>query len=245
MYKLEQATPATGVGTVLKAQPVKWGGVTWTKEKGEESGRGMRIEVEKEDAEEDKGEEVEVVRTGHIGEEGGENKTHEEHPEAEAAENKEEVRGDGYDLHKRNPKLCRAEQTGLWELLYLVKHYNYLVRKFGCMILEGKAGEIDNKSNPMVDFAHGAVINQLVLQNVEQVASYAITPAENTGATENKLDCWTEKEGLNVDNFRERTFQDEGFLRVYFEQKIQRLDALECRRARQARRTTGDGDFER
>lgn len=46
-------------------------------------------------------------------------------------------------------------------------------------------------------------------------------------------------------NFRERTFEDEQFLRVYFEQKIQKLDALERKRARESKRTTSKLDFER
>ena len=179
MYKLEQATPAPGAATVLKAQPAKWAGVARTREKGDEGGGEMRIEAEKEDAEDDEGDEVEVVRTGRIQEEGGEDEAHEEGPEEEA---EEEVRGEGYDPQKRNPKFCGAEQTGLWELLCLAEHYNYLVRKFARMILEGKAGDIDYKGNPMADFARGAVINRLVLRNVKQVASNARTPADSTSA---------------------------------------------------------------
>ena len=38
-----------------------------------------------------------------------------------------------------------------------------------------------------------------------------------------KLGRWAKKEGLNMENYREKTFEDEGYLRTYFETKIEKL----------------------
>lgn len=50
------------------------------------------------------------------------------------------------------------------------------------------------------------------------------TAARQAKNERKKLGRWIQKEGLNMENFREKTFEDEGYLRTYFETKIQKLN---------------------
>ena len=38
---------------------------------------------------------------------------------------------------------------------------------------------------------------------------------------------WAKKEGLTVENYKEKTFEDENYLRLYFQQKIEKFNAIE------------------
>jgi hypothetical protein len=47
------------------------------------------------------------------------------------------------------------------------------------------------------------------------------------------LGRWAKKEGINIENYKQKTFEDENYLRLYYEQKILKLNALEKKKEQQ------------
>jgi hypothetical protein len=203
---------------LLKEKPVVNNLLIYTKDSGLQQIKDNAGDIDQEvydDIESDKEEEEED--TNQIEEEEDENKQEENQTDHDPT-NKDIA---DFDYFKRNPKFAGGDKTALWELLYLAEHYNYMVRKFARMILKGETKDINYKGNPLVDFSRGSIINRLVVRNIKHSTS------RQTKNEKNKLGRWAKKEGITVENYKNKIFEDENYLKIYFENKIEKLGAIE------------------
>ena len=56
----------------------------------------------------------------------------------EKSMNEESDKNEKYDINKRDPQFCHADETCLWEIQAFVNHFHPTVRKFAESIVSGK-----------------------------------------------------------------------------------------------------------
>ena len=130
----------------------------------------------------------------------------------EVTEKKEEKKS-GFDFEKRNPLYANAQESYIWELMLLKKHYNPVVRKITNLLLNLKANEINYKGNPFTDFSYSSVFKRFALKDLKTVDS------EKQHASLKKRNFVENKQQIETED----GYDDENAMKMYFQNKINQL----------------------
>ena len=130
----------------------------------------------------------------------------------EVTEKKEEKKS-GFDFEKRNPLYANAQESYIWELMLLKKHYNPVVRKITNLLLNLKANEINYKGNPFTDFSYSSVFKRFALKDLKTVDS------EKQHSSLKKRNFVENEQQIETED----GYDDENAMKMYFQNKINQL----------------------